>query len=88
MANYKTSIKDIRRNAKRRIRNRYIRSKVRTLYKKVGSSIEEKKPKEEVLKVFNEFSSEVDRAARKGIFHKNFAARNKSRFNKLINVMN
>ena len=87
MANYKTAIKDIRRNKRRNERNRAIRSKARTLFKNVRKAIEENKTKEEIIIDYKEFVSYIDKSARKGIFHKNFAGRKKSRLMKKINAI-
>lgn len=55
------------------------RSRVRTMYKKARQSIQSGRPDEQTLK---EAVSFLDKAANKGIIHKNNAARRKARLMK------
>ena len=80
----KSALKRERQNITRRDRNRILRTKVRTSFNKVMESIHAKK-KTDTVKNFNEYSSIVDRAVKKSIFHRNKGARRKSRMAKLIN---
>ena len=78
--------KDARQNEKRRVRNRMVRSRSKTLEKDFIEAVEAKK-KPEAEKLFGELSSFFDNAVTKGIFHRNTAARKKSRMNLLLNKM-
>jgi small subunit ribosomal protein S20 len=78
LANSKSAIKRIRQNAKRRQRNRYFASRARTLVKKARTSMEESGP-EDSRAVTMAAISALDKAAEKGILHRNNAARRKGR---------
>jgi small subunit ribosomal protein S20 len=78
--------KDARQNEKRRVRNRVVRSRSKTLVKDFLEAVEAKK-KPEAEKMFGELSSFLDNAVTKGILHRNTAARKKSRMNLLLNKM-
>jgi small subunit ribosomal protein S20 len=75
-----------RQNEKRRIANRMYTTKVKNSTKKILGLIEEKN-KEKAAGEFKEFSAFVDKAVKKGLFHKNKAARRKSRMQKKINSL-
>jgi small subunit ribosomal protein S20 len=78
--------KDARQNEKRRVRNRVVRSRSKSLVKDFLEAIETKK-KPEAAKLFAELSSFLDNAVTKGILHRNTAARKKSRMNLLLNKL-
>jgi small subunit ribosomal protein S20 len=78
--------KSDRQSEKRRLRNRMIKSKAKTLVKSFTGIVEEKKT-EEAKKLYTELSSFLDKAVTKGIYHKNTAARKKSRMNLLMNKL-
>ena len=67
-----------------RMRNKSVKSAVRTCAKKYTSSVTAKN-QEEAASRLRELYSELDVAARKGIIHKNAAARKKSRMQRLYN---
>ena len=81
MANIKSAIKRNKQNIKRRSRNRFIRGKARTFVKRARLSISagDKEKAQEAVKVA---ISTLDKAAEKGVLHKNNAARRKSRLMK------
>ncbi len=81
MANIKSQIKRNRQNEKRRVSNRVYRGRARTFVAKARTAIESESPEAAKTAVF-EAISELDRAAEKGIIHKNNAARRKSRLMK------
>ena len=74
MANKRSSKKDLRRIAKRRVRNQGTRTALKTFVKKVKTA--DAKTVSEALKTA---VSAIDKAAQRGIIHKNAAARRKSR---------
>lgn len=86
MANIKSQIKRDKQNMKARIRNRVYRGKARTFVKKARLSIETgdvNAAKESVLEAVRA----LDKAAEKGIIHRNNAARRKSRLMKQLAKM-
>lgn len=83
MANSAGSKKRARQAIKRRAHNGSLRSMVRTYLKKVDAAIEAGN-KEEAQATFVAAVSQLDKAASKGIYHKNKAARHKSRLSTKI----
>lgn len=78
MANTKSAIKRIRSSAKRQVRGRHVRTETRTFVKAARTQINEGEldaAKESVAVAVRA----LDKAAEKGIIHKNNAARRKSR---------
>lgn len=73
MANTKSAIKRNRQNERRRLRNRAVRSKVRTALK-VARTVrgDEQRP------TIQEAQRLLDKAVSKGVIHRNTAARKKS----------
>lgn len=83
MANIKSQIKRNKQNEKRRQRNRVFRGRARTYVKKARLTIESGEldnARSETLEAIRT----LDKAAEKGIIHKNNAARRKSRLMKLL----
>ena len=82
MANIKSQIKRNRQNEKRRINNRNVRGAARTAVNQARAAFAEESPetKEAVLKAI----STIDKAAEKGVIHKNNAARRKGRLMKKL----
>lgn len=83
MANIKSQIKRNRQNEKRRVRNRVFRGSTRTLITKARLSIEKGENKESKEATLAAIRS-LDKAAQKGVIHKNNAARRKSRLMKRL----
>lgn len=83
MPNVKSAKKRLKQNIKRRERNRKAKSTMRTAVKKAESAAatKDKSSREAVL----EACKVLDKTARKGIVHKNLAARKKSRLMKKLN---
>lgn len=86
MANSPQAKKRARQNDKARIHNASLRSMARTYLKKVEAAIESGNA-EEAKTAYGNAVSILDRVADKGIFHKNKAARHKSRLNARIKAM-
>jgi small subunit ribosomal protein S20 len=78
--------KSDRQGEKRRLRNKMIKSRAKTLVKDFVGLVEEKK-KDEARKMLVEVSSFLDQAVSKGVFHRNTAARKKSRMSHLLSGM-
>ena len=85
MANNKSAKKRIEITKRNRLRNRYYKSSVRTLIKTFFQNLEAYKAsqnseeKEELKKILSSIYSLIDKGTKKNIFHKNAAARKKSK---------
>jgi small subunit ribosomal protein S20 len=75
--------KSDRQGEKRRLRNKMIKSRAKTLLKDFVGLVEEKK-KDEAQKMLLEVASFLDQAVSKGVYHRNTAARKKSRMSHLL----
>ncbi len=84
MANTKSSKKDLRRTAKKRASNLSTRSALKTYVKKVRTTSAAGDPTA-VKSALVAAVSALDKAAQRGIIHKNQAARRKSRIAKAAN---
>jgi len=65
------------------MRNKMVRTRVRTSTRKLGELVEAKS-KDEAAKQYNAVASLLDRAVSKGVIHRNTAARKKHRLNKML----
>ena len=83
MANIKSAIKRNKQNEKKRVRNRVIRGRARTYVRKARLSIDGGEV-QDARQATLEAISALDKAAEKGIIHKNNAARRKSRLMKQL----
>ncbi len=83
MANIKSAIKRNRQNEKKRVRNRVFRGKARTLIQKARLAVDSKTTEEAAAATKTAIRA-LDKAAQKGVIHKNNAARRKSRLMKLL----
>lgn len=84
MANIKSAKKRILVNETKAARNKQIKSKVKTMIKKVDAAVAAG-DKGVAKTSLVEAVSEIDKACSKGVFHKNTAARKVSRLSKAIN---
>ena len=86
MANIKSAKKRILVIETKTLRNKAIKSKVKTMIKKVDAAIEEgnKDAAKAALKVA---TSEISKAASKGVYHKNTASRKISRLSTAVSNM-
>ncbi len=84
MAHSKSALKRIRQNEKRRMRNRVIKSRVKNYLAKSEYAIKNKQDDSEAI--VRDFVSAIDKAVKKGIYHKNTAARKKSQLMKKLNL--
>jgi small subunit ribosomal protein S20 len=82
LANTKSAEKRIRSNESKRLRNQMYRSRVKTMIRKAEQLIFGGEPSEDAVK---DALRTLDKAAVKGIIHKNNAARRKSRLMKKLN---
>lgn len=86
MANIKSAKKRILVIDKKTERNKAIKSKVKTYIKKVYAAIDGG-DKAVAAAALAEATSELSKAASKGVYHKNTASRKISRLNKAVNKM-
>jgi small subunit ribosomal protein S20 len=83
LANHKSAIKRARQNEKRRMRNRIVKTQVRSMTRKLRDAAGQA-PAEDLGRRLDVTKSVIDRAARKGVIHKRTAARQISRLSKLV----
>jgi small subunit ribosomal protein S20 len=76
--NIKQQEKRMRLAAKQRLRNRQYKSSIKTLFRRFQTSVDEQ-DREGATRLFTELTAKIDKAASKGVIHKNNAARKKSR---------
>jgi small subunit ribosomal protein S20 len=86
LANTRSAIKRARQNPKRRLRNRYFTGRARTFVKKAFETMDSDDPKAAQEATLVAIRA-LDKAAEKGILHKNNAARRKSRLMKHLNAL-
>ncbi len=84
MANIKSAKKRILVIETKTLRNKSIKSKVKTCIKKVEAAVAAK-DQEAAKAALTVAISEISKAASKGIYHKNTAARKISRLTKAVN---
>lgn len=86
MPNIKSSIRSVKTDAERRAKNAPIKAALRNASRKVVA-MTETGAQEDAKATLATASGLIDKAARKGIIHKNAAARKKSRLAKKVNAM-
>ncbi len=86
MANMKNAKKKIKTIAKEKELNNVYRSSMRTAMRNVEKAVASN-DKEKAKDALATAIKRIDKAGSKGIVHKNFVARNKSRLTKKINEM-
>ena len=82
MANIRSQIKRNRQNEARRLRNKAVRSELHTRTKSAVTAAET--GAEDAEERLREALKRIDKAAAKGVIHKNAAARRKSRLTRRI----
>ncbi len=78
MANSKSALKRVRQNETRRVRNRVVRSSIRTYTNQFDKAVEAGS-KEDASAAYEKIVSILDRAASKGVIPKTRASRKKGR---------
>jgi len=86
LANTKSAIKRMRQNEKRRLRNRFFRGSARKSVAKARMAIEEENSEDARAATLAAISA-LDKAAQKGVIHKNNASRRKSRLMQKLNKL-
>ncbi len=84
MANTSSSRKSARQQAKRRIHNTGMRSRMRTSMKRLIQAVSENCDREAAEKKFRHACSLLDSGINKHLIHKNKVARHKSQLNKYL----
>ncbi|MBP3618950.1 MAG: 30S ribosomal protein S20 [Lachnospiraceae bacterium] len=84
MANIKSAKKRILVIETKTLRNKMIKSKIKTLVKKVDAAVAAS-DKAAATAALSEAVVAIDKAAAKGVYHKNTAARKVSRITKAVN---
>jgi small subunit ribosomal protein S20 len=82
VANIKSQIKRNKQNEKARLRNKAVRSELKTSVKAAETAAPE--GGDDAVAAARKADSKIDRAASKGVIHKNAAARKKSRLAKRL----
>ena len=83
MANHKSSIKRIRSNDAKRLRNRYQAKTMRNAIKELKEDVDKKSASEKLPRII----AMVDKLAKKSVIHKNKAANLKSKLTKKVNSL-
>lgn len=83
MPQHKSAAKRVRQNERRRMRNRYHRSRMRTMIKKLQSTSDA----EQAAVQLNDVKAYLDRLSSKGIVHKNTAGNYKSQLEQYVNSL-
>ncbi len=86
MANTKSAQKRIRSDERKRVRNMMVRSRVKTFIKKAEQAI--LAGEETSAEAVRQAIAQLDKAASKGVIHRNNAARRKSRLMAKFNKAN
>ena len=84
MANMKQQIKRYKNDNKKRLINNSYKSALKTAIKNVKAEVEAGN-KEGAIAAYNVAASKLDASVSKGIHHKNYASRQKSKLAKLVN---
>lgn len=86
MPNIKSSIRSVKTDAERRAKNAQVKSQVRTATRKTVEAVAAGQA-EEAKAVFIKATSVIDKAANKGVLHKNTAARKKANLAAKVNAL-
>lgn len=86
MANIKSAIKRIRVTEVKTLRNRMVKSTVKTFVRKFEDTVAAGNV-DEAKKLYPRVSHVIDKAAAKGVLHRNTAARKKSKLALKLNKM-
>lgn len=87
MPNIKSAIKRVKTNEKKNAHNNTIKSDMRTSVKKAEAAIVNNDATS-AASTYTEAARKLDKAAAKGLIHKNAVARKKSRLMKKMNSLN
>ena len=82
MPNIKSAMKRVKVNAKKNLRNRMVKSSVKTTLKKFDAAVASEP--QQAADLLNASFSALDKAVAKGVLHKNAASRKKARLAKRL----
>ena len=85
MANHKSAIKRARQNEIRRLRNKAVRTRIKKVTKSIRQPADQA-GSEDTAAVLNQAKSVIHKAAKKGVIHKNTAARKISQLTRIANT--
>jgi small subunit ribosomal protein S20 len=85
LANHKSALKRARQNAVRRLRNKSVKSRVKTVVSDIHQAIAEGNTQVAAEKL-NQAQSVIDKASKKGVIHTRTASRKISRLSRKINA--
>jgi small subunit ribosomal protein S20 len=86
MATHKSAVKRSKQSKEKRLRNRNVKSNLKTTIKTVVVAIDEK-DQNRAKEVLSQATPVIDKAASKGVIHKKTAARKISRLARKINAL-
>ena len=86
MANTKSALKYVRKTETRTLRNRQIKSRLKTLAKKVDAAAAAG-DKDSLVTISRQYISALDKAGKSGIVHTNKIARHKARCAQLASAV-
>ena len=86
MANHKSALKRARQNEIRRMRNKSLKTQAKNVTKSVRQAVNEKSI-ETARSELDAAKSVIDKAAKKGVIHKNTASRKISRLSRLVETI-
>lgn len=86
MANHKSALKRARQNEIRRMRNKSLKTQAKNVTKSVRQAVDEKSI-ETARSELDSAKSVIAKAAKKGVIHKNTAARKISRLYRLVKTI-
>lgn len=86
MANHKSALKRARQNEVRRLRNKNYKTRCKNTIKEVRAAMADNSA-DLIEKNFKRAVSSIQKAASKGVLHKNTAARKISRLARLVNQL-
>ena len=86
MANHKSALKRNKQNEKKNMRNKHVRSTLRTFIKNVREAVEGKDAGTAKVALAAAIPV-IDSAASKGVIHRSTASRSVSRLTRLVNTL-
>ena len=87
MANHKSALKRTRQNINRRLRNKAVRTQVKSATKRLEAKVVGK-DLQLALDELKSAKSTIAKAAKKGVLHRNTASRKISRLERMVNTLN
>jgi small subunit ribosomal protein S20 len=86
MATHKSALKRSKQSKEKRLRNRNVKSHLKTTMKAVSVAIDEK-DLQKAQEVLSQVTPVINKAASKGVIHKKNAARKISRLTRKVNAL-